>query len=292
MTIENLFQELKAAYSESNLNSISARIIRLYRTKRFDSIINMGRKIREFIDFDLEKTNRIFNQLILLYHPDKYNYYNNLIDKYYLQKQQNALEKLAHILIIQKALFENQQTDSHDFVDLYTSQVHYDFDAEEISEMQQKGSFEDEWNSGNEDYCDFLQALQKREYSDEISAFQLEQLDDELDMQSTGIIDLDGLENCINLKALDLSDNGIINIAAISHLAALEKLYISNNNISDIEALLSLNNLKYLDVSFNDITSIETLLEMPALEFVNIIGNNVPPSQIDQLKRTGILVIF
>jgi len=74
-----------------------------------------------------------------------------------------------------------------------------------------------------------------------------------------GIIDLTGLEHCINLITLWLPGNQITNIAPLSSLTKLQSLYLGFNYISDISALSSCTSLTILDLRYNEITSISAL---------------------------------
>jgi internalin A len=52
-----------------------------------------------------------------------------------------------------------------------------------------------------------------------------------------GIIDLSGLEYCINLQYLDLSNNQISDISALQNHTNLQELYLQNNQISSVAPL-------------------------------------------------------
>lgn len=296
----NLYSNLKMAYTEKNLNTITSKIIELYRNKHFDIIKKLALKIKDFIEFDISKTNRLFNQMIMLYHPDKLNYYRNILDNQSTTHNQHNLFQISHILIIQGALEKKSVPYNFDYTQLYNSQIQYGIDDDDLDDMVFSDYINDikenesDGTSGK-DYYDFIRAVQDKEgisYNVNSSSFILEQFDGALDMSGSGIYDLKGIEYCINLISLDLSENHIIDIFDIRKLKALEAIYLSNNYISDITALSDTINLKYIDLSFNDITDIEPLLTLNHLEYLNIIGNKVPLKQIKTFQQRNILIIF
>ena len=105
MTQQNLYQTLTNAYTEKNLNEITARIIDLYRNRQFDQIVQLGKKIKNIIDLDGVHISRLFNRLMTLYHPDKLNYYLQELKKYQQQpdlqnllplKDRDTMNKIQH----------------------------------------------------------------------------------------------------------------------------------------------------------------------------------------------------
>ncbi len=106
------------------------------------------------------------------------------------------------------------------------------------------------------------------------------------------INDLQGLENCLNLKCLNLSGNKIKDISEIWGLARIEELYLDNNDIGYIENLINLRNLKILDLSNNRIDDISSLFNLDKLEFVNLVNNPVSEKQIRELKESGSVIVL
>ncbi|MGD9487230.1 MAG: leucine-rich repeat domain-containing protein [Calditrichaceae bacterium] len=299
MTFQDLYSQLKAAYNESNLNYITTRIIELYRHNNDAAILKLGRKIKEFAELDSSKANRLFSQLILLYHPDKLNYYRNMLEKYHLQKDHEKLSQFTHIFIIQEALNTSIVHNNFDYENLYYSQVQYGLDEDDLSSMGQTDSLENGWDNEvaavpDDRFIDFLRAFQNQENIDfNINSpdFILEQLVGELDLSDSNIGDLKGVEYCKNITSIDLSRNQIIDISELSELVNLESVYLSNNYISDIFILSNLINLKYIDLSFNDMSDIEPLMDLDKLEYLNVIGNVVPVEQINRMRKRGVVVI-
>jgi hypothetical protein len=304
MNEQTLYYKLKMAYSEKNLNEITSRIIDLYRNNQFEILLQLGKKIKDFITADGLHVSRLFNRLITLYHPDKLSHYLLELEKYQDQPDNQNLNRFTHILLIREALVK-QSTDRHfdviDFHDLYCSQVHYGFDEEEFDTIinpDEEVFIEDSGNSESgfdSSFTDFISVIQREEHLDfrqHSMEFCLTQLNGELNLANRNIADLTGIESCVNIASLDLSHNHLININRIGHLHLLESLYLAGNAISDIAVLQQLRNLREIDLSYNDIEDTRPLFELPQLQYLNILGNPIPENQISQLKQKGILVIY
>jgi len=90
----------------------------------------------------------------------------------------------------------------------------------------------------------------------------------ELRADSMGIVDLTGLEQCVNIRILSLEHNQISDIGAIADLDKLENLNLSKNQISDIDALAGLTSLWSLYLKENQISSIEALSGLTNLQYL------------------------
>jgi hypothetical protein len=88
------------------------------------------------------------------------------------------------------------------------------------------------------------------------------------------IIDLSGIEKCINLVELDLSFNQISNISLLSSLTSLILLNIAGNQASDISPLSSLN-LDYLYLDKNEIVDISPLSSLTNLLVLTLADNKI-----------------
>ena len=97
----------------------------------------------------------------------------------------------------------------------------------------------------------------------------------ELDASGRGIIDLTGIEYCINLEWLDLRGNQITDISLLSSLTNLQTLWSDHNQISDITPLSSLTNLQWLGLSSNQISDISLLSGLTNLWFLSLSGNQI-----------------
>ena len=101
----------------------------------------------------------------------------------------------------------------------------------------------------------------------------------DLNAYSSGIVQLDGLEQATNLTTLDLGMNQITNISALSGLSQLTHLYLDDNQITDVSALVGLRNLRLLRLARNpiqDTSPLATLIQQnPGLDL------DVPPISPD-----------
>ena len=119
---------------------------------------------------------------------------------------------------------------------------------------------------------------------------------DTLNGGNTGISDLTGLENCVNLTKLALGDNNITSVSRLAGLTDLTDLNIQGNQITDITplgslinmvnlqfsgnivgdigALSSMTRLRYLSMNFTGISSIGPLSSLTALEYLFYSGNS------------------
>ena len=86
-----------------------------------------------------------------------------------------------------------------------------------------------------------------------------------LDFDYRNIVDLTGLEYCINVWELILSDNQINDLSPLSGLTGLTDLNLDLNSIMNIDALSGLINLRDLSLAGNRITDIGALVNNPGL---------------------------
>jgi len=94
-----------------------------------------------------------------------------------------------------------------------------------------------------------------KEEGDFITYSDMQQLT-ELDLSSSGINDITGLEYAANLTKLNLTNNKITNITPLANLINLNELNLSYNRIKDIRAVVNLSNLTVLRASYNLIEDI------------------------------------
>ena len=81
-----------------------------------------------------------------------------------------------------------------------------------------------------------------------------------------GIVDLTGLEYCVNLMILGLEINQISNLGPLSGLDLLMVLSVAENNVSDLTPLGALPSLTDLEVSSNPLSDLSPLATIPTLE--------------------------
>ncbi len=296
--VETLYIKLKEAYSDSNLNQITVKLIELYKSKNHCQIRTIANRISKYAPAGDESDNKRFSRLIMLYHPDKAETYRKAIDKAYKAGNIEELESFSHILLIEQV----------DFSDALTN-IDIDFDPDyEWDPAQAEGGFnyvfdsEDEYGAqfdresmedGNYEK-NFFNAVKIRIYGNlnqEFPSYYLEDFDD-MEFADCGIEHLDGIEFCAHALTFDLSRNHITDIALLWELTNLQEVYLSNNHIGYIDALSNLLNLRMVDLSHNEINDITPLLHLEHLEFVNLIGNNIPDKQVEQLRSKDILVMI
>ena len=107
-----------------------------------------------------------------------------------------------------------------------------------------------------------------------IYTFDLESLT-MLEVPERDILDLTGLEYCLNLHVLGLWDNNISDISALAGLTNLQELWFGGNNISDISPLARFINLELLDLGGNNISDISPLAGLTDLRGLGLLHNNI-----------------
>jgi len=90
-----------------------------------------------------------------------------------------------------------------------------------------------------------------------------------------GIVDLTGIEYCVNLTNLLLFENEISDISPLSSLTKLESLALLRNQISDITPLSSLDNLIVLHLAENQISDISPLASLDKLVALYLHKNQI-----------------
>ncbi|CAL5997795.1 leucine-rich_repeat protein [Hexamita inflata] len=103
-----------------------------------------------------------------------------------------------------------------------------------------------------------------------------------LKVNSSGLQNILGLEQIIQITSLELSDNLLEDVIEIQELTKLTRLVLSNNRISRLHWIQALTQLKYLDLQNNKFVSVECLKDLQSLSEVFIQGNMVQDS--DYLK--------
>lgn len=295
-----LYNQLKEAYADNNLNKITAKLIELYKAKNYCQIRTISNRISRFVPAGEESDNKRFSRLIMLYHPDKGEFYRKAIDQSFKDGNMDELESYSHILMIEQV----ELADASSVIDIDT-----DFDPEyEWDPSQAEGGFnyifdsEDEYGAQFEnesmedgDYeKNFFNAVKIRIYGNlnqEFPSYYLEDFDD-MEFADCAIEHLDGIEFCRHAITFDLSRNHITDISLLWELTNLQELYLSNNHIGYIDALSNLLSLRMVDLSHNEISDISPLLNLEHLEFVNLIGNSIPEKQIERLREKDVLVMI
>lgn len=273
-----LFDKLKAAYNTETLNRISTHLISAYKNKKYRFLRNLAEKLKWQVEFRHKKINRIFSRLMMLYHPDRTEYYQSRIKDYFQNSDKMRLYSLSHIFHVIE-IIDKEQQDSMQSLSVTTDDERNVSDID-VNELEQR---------------DFFSAIKHLEYGNvdvPLEYHHLEEIDGDLDVSSYNIDDLTGVEYCRNITSLDLSCNNISDLSKLADLTDLEELFLSQNCISDLSPIGHLKHLACLDISDNLVTDISVLNELPDLEYVNLSGNSIPREQYNILQDRGVLIVF
>jgi hypothetical protein len=296
----NRYLALKKAYTAENLHYITTRIIESYRKKQYEFLRQIMHIIKKDIMVTENKVHKIFSRLIMLYHPDKLNYYKRMIENNHQNGDEHKLNQLSHILKILEKIdcLPQENLDKSDIVILYDEEYGYDEENlnffTNIDQNEYETEPESQDNLSDLQDFDFISIFRQKEMGNsaiDIYYNDLESLEGDLELSDSRLDDLTGIEYCKNIRTLDLSNNQIADITNIGYLQILEELYLSGNAISTIDILSGLKNLRKVDLSFNHIIDVSAIFELPDLEYINLIGNSISDDQIDHLKKGGVFVI-
>lgn len=112
-----------------------------------------------------------------------------------------------------------------------------------------------------------------------------------LDLEYTGVSDIQSLEGLTKLDHLDIKGNGIDNLSVLADKVELVYLDAAENHLSGGTAdLSSLANLSYLDLHGNDIEDVTGLGELGKLEILYLQDNGI--SDISALQNLSSLRIL
>lgn len=318
MDLQKLHSRLFNAYSDKNLNRITGKLIEIYKNRNYDSLRELAVPVSEYIPIDSDNDVKCFSILVMLYHPDKGEFYRKQIDSYYKAGDYDNLVKFSHVLKLDSIdkikvnrLKEPEQVEDEseyvweetndgfgyydneyeaameDMYDEYTEEYENYKDGDEFIE-----DYRDEYTT-NRKNLSFYDAVKLREYGKpdiEFPPYYLEDFE-EINFADSQIDSLDGIAYCKHVVNLDLSVNNIQDISELSGLQNIKELYLADNNIGITDALSGLINLEILDLSHNDIDDISALFSLEKLQYVNLIGNNVPVDQINRIQKKNILVL-
>lgn len=114
------------------------------------------------------------------------------------------------------------------------------------------------------------------------------------DLNLENILDLDGIQYCINLYSLDIRNSGeqIANLDKIKKLGQLGGLTIINSDIKNILFIEEIDSLIFCDLSSNNISNLEPLKNLQNLAELNLSHNNIssfkPLTNIKTLKKLNL----
>jgi Leucine-rich repeat (LRR) protein len=295
MTITELKQKLIEAYSVSNLNNISLTLISLFRDQKYSVLQKISEIISDFVDIKITDEGKGFSKFMMLYHPDRAGHHINEIHRLSEQNNFDALLEYSHILKMER--IEEIAASLHSYEDIDYAPV-YDWDVSTdgfsiVDDRQSSEYVKIKTNTKLIGYS-FYDAMKIRESGNteiEYPLFYLEDIE-ELELSSSDILDLDGVQYCINAKTIDLSDNRITDLTLFICLKNLEELNLSDNQIGYIDVLSNLEKLRSVRLSNNYIEDISPLFELGKLEYVELSGNKIDIEQINRLTELGITVDF
>lgn len=297
MDYKELYEKLLEAYSDSNLNRITGKLIELFRNKNFSGIKQIAGKISRFVEIDETKDSRFFSKLIMLYHPDKGETSRKNIERLFFDNEFEELKKYSHIFLLED--IDDIKIEVFDDEPAFDPEYSYDInlrdgyhifsedDRDEFDDFKDEEEFEETYEKT------FYNEIKMREYGNVNVEFPPHYLEDykEFELSESGIESLDGIEYCKHIVSLDLSNNLVSDISNLWNLSGLQELYLSNNKIVFIDTLGNLSKLRTLDLSGNQIEDISPLFDLTDLEYVNLIGNPVPADQIKILRSGNIIVM-
>ena len=291
MNIRELYEELTEAYSGTNLNLITGKLILLYKRKNYGAIREIANKVSKYIPIDEEQDAKCFSRLMMLYHPDKGEQMRNAVKSHYEKNEFEKLNIYSHILLLKNidSFVVSQTEENIEF------RSEYVWEQGEADRYRYTNSDEYDFSKSEPDSeRSFYNLIKIREYGNvhiEFPTYYLEDFE-EFELAYSGLESLDGVEYCKHVKILDVSDNELSDLENLWDLVSLEELYLANNRIGYIDSLSNLPNLRIVDISGNDISDITPLFELENLEYVNLIGNTVPDDQILRLREMGVIVMI
>ena len=292
-----LYKELKNGITTDRLKTISATVIECYRKKDRGSL-KWYACICD-IDHGSMSINQLFARVIQVYHPDKYSSIHHEIDAQYHKGNTDALTRIKYLYLFKDT--ERKEYAEHIDIDEFYAYDESEFAYSEKEMYEDLYQYAEEAEESPEDgfttgEYGFIEAIQSAMFGNLdilISRFDLSHIEGQIDLSDYDIVDLKGLEKCVNISSLNISGNRIEKIIQLASLGRLEYLYMAFNQVSNIYPLSGLEFLRELDISFNDIEDISVLLELPSLEYVNLIGNPVKTRDvIDVLAEKGVIVIY
>lgn len=291
--INELYHKLKEAYCDQNLNKITSKLIELYQNRNFDKIREIANHISEYIKIDEDKDAKCFSKLIMLYHPDKAEVIRKELDIFFTNNNLKGLKQFEHILFLGHLEHISVVHTIDAGIDYKPEYRWDDFEESSFSVIDPNAEESENYIYHEDAERSFYNAVKLRIYGDlevNFPNYYLEDFED-IELSSSNIEILDGVEYCKHAVIMDLSDNSISDITCLWNLQRIEELYLSDNQIENIDAIGNLKNLKIVDLSSNQIDDISILFHLEHLEFVNMIGNNVPQTQINNLKNKGVVVM-
>lgn len=271
------------------LHLITQKLLDIKSQKKDDRIFEIYTFL--FPDEKLSSKNKAFFKLIKIFHPDRIEFHNNL-----LEKSSNDISQFYTNLFSLLDELENIKVKDH-FVEV---EINYSYDIEDFDDVVDINSYYDDYEDENiiETTTDFdlIDAFRSTFIENNNNAIitpsMISMTTGYVDFSNLGINNTKGIEYYIYIERLNLNNNELDNLNGIENIHQLKELYISNNNIDDIVNIENLKHLEILDISNNDIYDITVLLKINSLKYVNIRNNHLRDNKIKkELERKGIIVI-
>ncbi len=294
MEIEDLYTNLKEAYTANNLGLISGRIIEMFREHKYDALRAVQKVVNEYTPCKEEKINKVFSKLIMIYHPDRLSQSLDQIEQAYQRGDFEELFTMSHILNVQNLEPEHVTVSSIITEEDLAEEFGWDADTDGFSYFMDQDGYEEEEDL-HSDYThrSFLTALKRRVYGNlnvDFPMYLLEELE-EIEMADYEIEYLDGIDACRYVRVVDLSNNNLTDLTDLKELHQIERLYLSNNHISLIDSLSNLIVLQVLDISYNDVDDLTPLFDLSHLSYLNVMGNRIPAWQLEKLQIKGVTIV-
>jgi hypothetical protein len=295
MNTTELYDKLKEAYSNQNLNKITVTLINLYKDQQFGTLSQIVEMISDSVEIAIDPDNRFFSKLMMLYHPDRGDFHRNELDRMAANQDHDGLLGYAHILMLGRIEEIAVTLSSYEDID-YSPVYEWDVNLEgftiiNIREPALSGNkFQARKHRKGYSFYDAVKIRMYGKTNVEFPPHYLEDMD-EYELSQSGINDLEGVQYCLHALVMDLSGNSINDISLLWGMTQLEELNLSDNKIEDIDALANLRRLKTLDLSNNPVRDVSILLNHNKLEYLDLTGSKVPLNQIRQLEDLGITIV-
>ncbi len=295
MEIKELYNKLKEAYSNQNLNKITVTLINLYKEQQFGTLRHIAEMISDSVDITIDPHGKYFSKLMMLYHPDRGNFHRSEIDRLAESRNHDGLLGYAHILMlgrIEEIAATLTSYEDIDYSPVYEWDINLDgFTIINTREPAQTGKRNTQRVQPKR--YNFYDAVKMRMYGNTKTGFPTHYFEDfeEFELSQSGINDLEGIQYCIHATIMDLSGNFISDLSLLWGLTQLEELDLSDNKIEELETLVNLRNLRSLNLSNNAVKDISDLMHLAKLEYVDLSGTRVPQSQIRELECAGVTVV-
>lgn len=295
MNTPDLYEKLREAYKNENLNRISVTLIGLYKEQQFGTLSQIVELIHESVDITPDPKGKFFSKLMLLYHPDRGNYHRSVIDSLFEANDFDGLLGYAHILQLGKIEEIAQTLASYEDID-YSPVYEWDINLDGftiVGDSKTNPGGTDEPPPKKSRGISFYDAIKIRMFGNTKTSFPTHYLEDleEIELAQSNMIDLDGIQYCIHTTSMDISGNRITDLSLMWGLKQLEEINLSDNRIEEIETLSNLKNLRTLFLNNNPVRDVSPLMHLSKLEYVELSGCRINQAQIQELEDSGVTVV-